>query len=91
MINFNDVTRENIKDHNLNWLQILDRHSGTRKHVLLNLVTHQPEIDKILYLYKPKYQLLIKKCKNVDLQHCNDPKVFIEYSNDIEDIYANID
>ena len=31
MINFNDVTRGNIKDHNPNWLQILDRRSGTRK------------------------------------------------------------
>ena len=24
MFNFNDVTKENIKEHNLNWLQIPD-------------------------------------------------------------------
>ena len=69
--------------------------SGSIKtNVLLNLIIHQPNIDQIyLYsknLYEPKHQLLINKRRNVDLKHCNGSKVFIEYSNDISDIYENI-
>ena len=59
MINFDDTTREDIKEHNPNWLQILHHPyriliiggSGSRKtNALLNLTSHQPGIDKI-YLY----------------------------------------
>ena len=56
------------------------------------LINHQPDIDKIyLYAknqYEAKYQLLINKVK---LKHCHDPKAFTEYSNDMDDIYNNID
>ena len=41
-------------------------------------------------LYEAKCQWLINKCESVGLKHCNDPKAFIEYSNDINDIYENI-
>ena len=40
--------------------------------------------------YESKYQLLINKRENVFLKHCNDPKASIEYSNDINGIYENI-
>ena len=42
-------------------------------------------------LYEDKYQFLIKKRKNIGLKHFNDPKAFIEYSNDMHDVYKNID
>ena len=38
-----------------------------------------------------KYQLLINKKKNTGWKHSNHSKVFIEYSNDIDDIYENIE
>ena len=38
-----------------------------------------------------KYQFLINKRKNIGLKHFNDPKVFIKYSNDMQDAYKNID
>ena len=41
--------------------------------------------------YEDKYQFLIKKRENIGLKHFNDPKAFIEYSNDMYDIYKNID
>ena len=41
-------------------------------------------------IYEPKYQFLIKKRENIGLKHFNDPKVFVEYSNDIHDVYKNI-
>ena len=55
MINFDDVTKANIKEHNPNWPQILDHPyivliiggSGSGKtNSLFNLISHQPDIDK---------------------------------------------
>ena len=52
------------------------------------------DIDKTyLYAndpYEAKYQLLINKREITGLKHFNDSKAFIEYSNDIDDIYENI-
>ena len=70
--------------------------SGSGKtNVLLNLIENQPDIDKIyLYAkdpYESKYQYLINKREGVGINHFNDPKAFIEYSNDMRDVYKNID
>ena len=40
---------------------------------------------------KKKHQYLINKRENVGLNHFNDPKAFIEYSNDMQDVYKNIE
>ena len=61
----------------------------------MNLIENQPDIDKIcLYAkdpYEEKYQLLINTRESVGLNHFNDPKAFIEYPNDMHDVYKNID
>ena len=41
-------------------------------------------------LYEPKYQFLINKRESTGLKYFNDPKAFIEYSNDMQDVYKNI-
>ena len=60
----------------------------------MNLVEDQPDIDKIyLYAkdpYEAKYQYLINKREGVGINHFNDPKAFIEYSNDMRHVYKNI-
>lgn len=43
------------------------------------------------YPYTAKYQLLLNKHENVSLKHFNYPKVFVVYSNDLNDIYETID
>ena len=53
-------------------------------------------MDKIDFyakgLYEAKYQFLIKKrSKGVDFKTYNDSKAFITYSNDMDDIYENIE
>ena len=62
---------------------------------LLNLINNQPDIDETyLYAkdpYKAKYQYSINKREKVGLDHFKDPKAFMEYSNDIQDFYKNID
>ena len=37
--------------------------------------------------YEIKYQFLIKSQESTGLKHVNDSKSFIEYSNDMDDIY----
>ena len=104
MINFDNVTKENIKEHNPNWPQIPDHPyriliiegSGSVKtNSLFNLISQQPDIDTICLFakdpYKTKYQLSINKGESTELKHLNDSKAFIEYSNDIDDIYKNIE
>ena len=102
MINFDDYTNENKLKQNSNWPYIPDHPyrvliiggSGSGKtNALFNLINNQPDIDKIyLYakdLYEPKYQFLINKRESIGLKHFNDPKAFIEYSNDMQDVYKN--
>ena len=104
MINFDDYTNENKRKYNLNWPYIPDHpyriliigDSGSGKtNILLNLINNQPDIDKIyLYTkdpYEDKYQFLIKKTENIGLKHFNEAKGFIEYSNDIHNVYKNVD
>ena len=40
--------------------------------------------------YEAKYQFLINKRESTWLKHFNNPKAFIEYSNDMHDVYKNI-
>ena len=41
--------------------------------------------------YENKYQFLINRRESIGLKYFNDPKAFIEYSNDMQDVYKNID
>ena len=66
-----------------------------KKNALLNLINNQPGIDKIyLYAkdpYEKKYQYLINKREKVALDHFDDAKAFMEYSNDMQDVYKKIE
>ena len=51
-------------------------------------------IEKI-YLYakdleEPKYQFSIKKREQAGIKHLKNPTAFIEYSNNMDDIYDDI-
>ena len=104
MINFDDYTNENIIEHNSKWPYIPDHPcriliiggSGSGKtNALLNLINNHPDIDKIyLYAkdpYEKKYQYLINKREKVEINRFNNPKAFMEYSNDMQDVYKNIE
>ena len=104
MINFDEYTNEYKIEHNSKWPYIPDHPyiiliiggSGSEKaNALLNLINNQPDIDKIyLYAkdtYETKYQYLINKREKVGLDYFDDPIAFMEYSNDMQDIYKNIE
>ena len=68
---------------------------GVKTNSLFDVIIHQPDIDEIfLYAKDPneaQYQWLINKIKSTWLKQFNDSKAFIEYSNDMDDIYKNIE
>ena len=65
-----------------------------KTNVFLNLVENRSDIDKIyLYAkdpYECRYQYLINIRGKVGLKRFKDPKAFIEYLNDMHDVYKNI-
>ena len=64
------------------------------KNAFLNVINHQPDIDKIylytLDLFKAKHHLLINELKSIGLKHFDNPKAFIEYLDDWGDVDQNI-
>ena len=104
MIHLDDYANENKTEHISKWPYIPDhpyriliiRGSGSGKtNALLNLINNQSDIDKIyLYAkdpYEAKYQHLINKREKVGIDHFDNPKAFIENSNDMQDVYKNIE
>ena len=103
MINFDDIVSENKTVHNKNWPCISDHPqriliiggSGSGKtNASINLIENQPDIDKI-YLYSKdpyecRYQQLINKGEGVGINYFKDLRTFIEYSNDMGNVYKNI-
>ena len=91
---------ENETIHNNNWpyipcypyrILIIGGSGSGKRNALLNLIENQPDIDKI-YLsakdpYESKHQYLINKREGVGINRFNDPEAFIEYSNDMCDVY----
>ena len=104
MINFDDYVNENKTKHNKNWpytpdhpcrILIIGGSGSGKTNLLLKLIENQPDLDKI-YLYskdpyEEKYQYLINKREGVGTIHFNDLKAFISYSNDMHNVYKNID
>ena len=104
MLNFDDYANENIIEHNSKRSYIPDHpyriliiggSAAGKTNALLNLINNQPDIDET-YLYEKdsyeaKCQYLINKREKVGLDHFDDPKAFIEYSNDMQDVHKNID
>ena len=103
MTNFDNYTNEKKTEHNKNWpyipnhpyrILIIGRSGSGKTNLLLNLIENLPDIDKIyLYAkdpYESKQQYLINKREGVGINNVKDPKAFIEYSNDMLDVYKNI-
>ena len=83
-----------IPDHPYRILNVGGLGSG-KTSALLSLINNQSGIDKI-YLnakdpYEAKYQYLINKHEKVRLDYFNDPKAFMDYSNNMQDVYKNIE
>ena len=101
MFNFDYVTNEDIKKHNLKWTEIPDHlhqilgRLWLHKNKWITKSNNEPDIDKIhLYAkdpYEVKYKLLINKRESTGLKYLNNLKPFIEFLNDLDDICKNIE
>ena len=92
MINFDNYTNENKTEHNSKWSYIPDHpyriliiggSASGKTNALLNLIHNQPDIDKIYLYAKDPYETKYQQTEKLGLGHFNDPKAFIEYSNDM--------
>ena len=99
MLNLNKICNNKSNDKSWPFRMLIIGPSGSGKtKTLLNLIQNLNEttpIDKI-YLYakelsEPKYEFLIHNRKNAGIKRFNDSTAFIEYSNDMDDVFANID
>ena len=99
MLNLDDIVNNKKKSslENDDWpfRMLLIGPSGSGKtNALLHLINNFHPIDKI-YLYakdtdEKKYQYLINKREQAGIKNLNDTHVFIEYSNDMNDVLENI-
>ena len=78
MSNFDYITKDDIKEHNPNWPENPDHPEVKdleKANALLNLINHEPDIDKTyLYAKEVKYQLRINKRESTGLNYFNDSK-----------------
>ena len=92
----NIVSNKKIKENN-NWpfrMLIIGPSGSGKTTTLLHLINNLHPIDKI-YLYakdirEPKYEYLINKREQAEIKNLDDPKAFIEYSDDMNDVLDDI-
>ena len=101
MLNLDNIVnnKNENKDNNWPFRMLIIGPSGSGKtntllHLIQNLNKNTP-VDKI-YLHakdltEPKYEFLINNRKNAGIKQFNDSTAFIEYSNDMDDVFTNID
>ena len=95
MFNLDDITK---KDDNTGWpyKKLIIGPSGCGKiNYLLNSIQKGNNIIDKIYLYAKdleelKYQFLIEKRKQAGIKNLKDKNAFIEYSNNMDDIYYGI-
>ena len=93
------VKKHNFKDKNWLFRMLIIGPSGSGKtNALLNIIqdlNNNTPVDKI-YLYakdlsEQKYKYLIDVREKAGLKYLKDSAAFIEYSNDMDDVFTNID
>ena len=98
MLNLDDIVSNNKSSSERNdWpfrMLIIEPSGSGKTNTLLHLKNNLHPIDKI-YLYakdigEDKYNYLINKRKQAGIKNLNDPKAFIEYSDDMDDELDNI-
>ena len=97
MLNLDNIVSNRNENKNNNWpfrMLIIGPSGSGKTNTLLHLIINLYPIDKI-YLYakdiqEPKYEYLINKREQAGIKNLNDPKAFIEYSGDMNNVLDNI-
>ena len=99
MLNLDNIVSNKKKSSSENddWpfrMLIIGPSGSGKTNTLLHLIDQFHPIDKI-YLYakdtdEDKYQYLINKREQAGIKNLNDPRAFIEYSSDMNDVLQDI-
>ena len=97
MLNLDNIVSNKNENKNNNWsfhMLIIEPSGSGKTNTLLHLINNLHSIDKI-YLYakdihEPKYEYLINKREKAGIKNLDDPKAFIEFSNDMDDVLDDI-
>ena len=99
MLNLDNIVsnKKKISSENDDWsfrMLIIGPSGSGKSNTLLHLIDKFHPIDKV-YLYakdtdEDKYQFLINKREQARIKNLNDPHVFIENSNDMNDVLEDI-
>ena len=97
MLNLDNIVSNKKKKEDNDWpfrMLIIGPSGSGKTNTLLHLINNLHPIDKI-YLYakdihEPKYEYLINKREQAGIKNLDDPKAFIEYSDDMDDVLNNI-
>ena len=97
MLNVDNIVSNKNENKDNDWpfrMLIIGPSGSGKTNTLLHLINNLHPIDKI-YLYakdlsEAKYKYLINKREQAGIKILNDPKSFIEYSSDMDDVLDNI-
>ena len=98
MLNLDKIGNNKNEDENWPFRMLIIGSSGSGKtNTLLHLIEKLNKTTPInkIYLYakdlsEPKYEFLINKREQAGIKNLNDLHAFIEYSDDMNDVYADI-
>ena len=99
MLNLDEIVGNKQKQDSWPFRMLIIGPSGSGKtNMLLHLIQNLNNIDPIdkIYLYakdlsEPKYEYLINKREQAGIKYFNDPTAFIECSDDMNNVFTNID
>ena len=97
MLNLDNIVSNKNENKDNDWpfrMLIIGPSGSGKTNTLLHLINNLHPIDNI-YLYakdihEPKYEYFINKREQAGIKNLNDPKAFIEYSNDMNDVLDDI-
>ena len=97
MLNLDNIVSNKNENKDNNWplrMLIIGPSGPGKTNVLLHLINNLHPIAKIyLYakdLHEPKYEYLINKREQAGIKNLDDPKAFIEYSDDMDDVLDDV-
>ena len=97
MLNLDNIVSNKKENKDNNWpfgMLIIGSSGSGKTNTLLHLINNVHPIDKInLYakdIHEPKYEYLINKREHAGIKNLDDPKAFIEYSDDMNDVLDDI-
>ena len=97
MLNLDNIVSNKNENKDNNWpfrMLIIGPSGSAKTNTLLHLINNLHPIDKIYLdakdLSEPKYEFLINKREQAGIKNLNDPHAFIEYSNDMDDVFDDI-